>query len=299
MRLQTRFNLALLVVFIVGFAVSVLVTYRVLLQNAKEEVMRNAGLMMETALAVRAYTIEEIKPQLDPMLETRFLPQTVPAYSAVETFGRLQKKYPEFSYREATLNPTNPRDRATPWEAGIVNRLREQGEPELKGERDSTLGRSIYIARPIKITNAACLTCHSVPQAAPASLLARYGSDNGFGWQHNEIVGAQIVTVPTGLAEANALHAFWAFSWVLAGLFSVLFILINFMLSKLIVQPIRRIAEMSDEISKGKLDLPEFEETGAEEIRHLQTAFNRMRRSIDKAMKVVHLQKNLINSNKP
>jgi protein-histidine pros-kinase len=299
MRLQTRFNLVLLVVFVLGFAVSVLVTYRVLLQNAKEEVMRNAGLMMETALAVRAYTIDEIKPQLDPMLADRFLPQTVPAYSAVETFGRLQKKYPDFSYREATLNPTNPRDRTTPWEAEVVNRLRDQGEAELSGERETTSGRAIYIARPIKITNPACLACHSTPQAAPASLLARYGSDNGFGWQHNEIVGAQIVMVPTGLAEANALRAFWAFSWVLAGLFAVLFILINLMLSNLIVKPIRRIAEMSDEISKGKLDLPEFEETGADEIRHLHTAFNRMRRSIDKAMKVVQLQKSLIKPNKP
>ena len=135
MRLQTRFNLVLLVVFVLGFAVSDLVTYRVLLQNAKEEVMRNAGLMMETALAVRAYTIDEIKPQLDPMLADRFLPQTVPAYSAVETFGRLQKKYPDFSYREATLNPTNPRDRSADWETAIINGFRQGASTEAIGER--------------------------------------------------------------------------------------------------------------------------------------------------------------------
>ena len=124
MRLRTRFNVALGSVFALGFILSILVTYAVVLQNAKDELLRNASLMMETALAVRNYTIEEIKPHLDPMLEATFLPQTVPAYSAIETFARLQKKYPDFSYREATLNPTNPRDRSTDWESRIIDDFR-------------------------------------------------------------------------------------------------------------------------------------------------------------------------------
>ena len=66
------------------------------------------------------------------------------------------------------------------------------------------------------------------------------------------------------------------------------------MLSRLVVAPIKRIAALSDEISRGNLDLPEFEESGADEIRNLQTAFNRMRRSIEKAIKVVQLQKDLL-----
>lgn len=294
MRIRTRFNIALVGVFALGFGLSVLVTYRVLLQNAKEEVLRNAGLMMETALAVRGYTIDEIKPHLDPQLEKTFLPQTVPAYAAVETFGRLQKKYPDFSYREATLNPTNPRDRSNEWETGIINGFRANNGSEAIGERQLASGPSLYIARPIKITNPACLACHSTPAAAPASLLAKYGDTNGFGWQHNEIIGAQIISIPTGLAERNAMNAFWSFTAVLGSLFVLLFIVINIMLSSMVVTPIRRIADLSDEISKGNLDLPEFKETGAEEIRHLQTAFNRMRRSIEKAIKVVQLQKDLL-----
>lgn len=294
MRIRTRFNIALTGVFTLGFALSVLVTYRVVLQNTKDELLRNASLMMETALAVRSYTIEEIKPHLDPMLATVFLPQTVPAYSAIETFGRLQKKYPDFSYREATLNPTNPRDRSADWETPLINEFRNGRSSEIIGERKSANGASLYIARPIKISNAACLSCHSTPAAAPASLLAKYGESNGFGWQLNEIVGAQIISIPTGLAERNAMHAFWSFAAVLGGLFVILFVTINLMLTRLIVTPIKRIADLSDEISKGNLDLPEFEETGADEIRHLHASFNRMRRSIEKAIKVVRLQKDLL-----
>lgn len=294
MRIRTRFNIALTGIFALGFALSILVTYRVVLQNTKDELLRNASLMMETALAVRSYTIEEIKPHLDPLLTTVFLPQTVPAYSAIETFGRLQKKYPDFSYREATLNPTNPRDRSVDWETRVINEFRSGQSTEIIGERRSDNGPSLYIARPIQITNPACLSCHSTPAAAPASLRSKYGDNNGFGWQLNEIIGAQIISIPTDLAERNAMQAFWSFAAVLGGLFVMLFIIINLMLTRLIVTPIKRIADISDEISKGKLDLPEFEENGADEIRHLHASFNRMRRSIEKAIKVVQLQKDLL-----
>ncbi len=290
MRIRTRFNLALVAVFAFGFAASVLITYRVVLQNAKEEVLRNAGLMMETALAVRSYTVDEIKPHLDPMLEKEFLPQSVPAYSAIETFGRLQKKYPDFSYREATLNPTNPRDKSLDWETVLIQAFRNGNQKEIIGERLTATGPSLYLARPIRISNPACLACHSTPDAAPVSLRMKYGTSNGFGWQHNEIVGAQIITIPTGLAERNSLRAFGSFAAVLGGLFLLLFVVINVMLTRMVVRPIAHIAQLSNDISRGNLKIPEFEESGAQEIRHLQVSFNRMRRSIEKAIKLVQQQ---------
>mgnify|MGYP000860126159 CR=1 FL=1 len=294
MRIRTQFNIALTVVFSLGFVMSAWLTYRVMLDNSKEEVLRNAGLLMETALSVRSYTIDEIKPVLSPLLGEEFLPQTVPAFAAVETFERLRKKNPDFSYREATLNPTNPRDRSQDWESDVIDRLRSSGVGEIVGEREGETGPSLYIARPIKISNPACLSCHSTPDAAPPAMLAKYGSVNGFGWRLNDIVGAQIVSVPTGLAVRNARHAFYAFSAVLAGLFVTLFVVLNLMLSRMVVTPIKQVSDLSDEISNGNLGLPEFDERGADEIRNLHASFNRMRRSIEKAMKVVQLQKELM-----
>lgn len=294
MRIHTQFNIALTLVFGIGFALSAWLTYRVLLDNSKEEVLRNAGLLMETALSVRGYTIDEVKPVLNPLLGETFLPQTVPAFAAVETFDRLRKKYPDFSYREATLNPTNPRNRSQDWETDVIDRFRADAGDEIVGERMGENGPTLYIARPIKIGNPACLACHSTPDAAPKAMLAKYGSVNGFGWQLNEIVGAQIISVPTGLAVQNAQHAFYAFSAVLAGLFLALFVVLNLMLSRMVVAPIKQVSELSDEISKGNLELPEFNERGADEIKNLHASFNRMRRSIEKAMKVVQLQKELM-----
>ena len=153
--------------------------------------------MMETALAIRAYTVSQIKPHLDPLLSERFLPQTVPAYAATETINELRKNHPEYAYKEATLNPSNPRDRASDWEADLVASFRNAMDvKELTGERDTPTGRHMYIARPIQITNPACLACHNTPATAPPSMVKVYGEANGFGWKMNEIIGAQVVSVP-------------------------------------------------------------------------------------------------------
>ena len=56
MGLRLKFNLVLLLVFAAGMAVSAYVSHRLLNDNAKQETLRNAGLMMESALSVRSYT---------------------------------------------------------------------------------------------------------------------------------------------------------------------------------------------------------------------------------------------------
>jgi protein-histidine pros-kinase len=288
MGLRLKFNIVLVVVFLVGFSAAGLISRQLLQTNARDEVVRNARLMMESALAVRAYTVEQIKPHLDPMLNETFLPQTVPAFAATETLHSVQKKFPGYSYKEATLNPTNPRDRTTDWEADIVNQFRQDANTkELIAEREGATGRTLYIAKPIQITNAACLACHSVPEAAPASMLKLYGESNGFGWKHNEIIGAQVVTVPMEVPILNADRALKTFLGSLAGVFVLVFVVLNVMLSWMIVQPIRKMSQAADLISTGDFDVPEFKDGGSDEVAVLGGAFNRMRRSLDKAMQMI------------
>ena len=229
--------------------------------NAREQIVQNARIMMETASSSRTYTtkqvapllqrknfklqsvIEEFKKTLDEMpkeadtvipkdvhytsakkayllgqqrvlnaqrafvdsvknkpeemLDTEFHPQSVPAFAATEIFTYLRGKYSEYFYKEATLNPTNPRDRAADWEADIVNQFRNNPAlPEFIGTRDTPAGAALYLARPIKVGNASCLTCHSTPDKAPPEMIKLYGTANGFGWTMNEVIGAQVVSVP-------------------------------------------------------------------------------------------------------
>ena len=288
MGLRLKFNIVLAVVFAAGMAVSAWVSHELLQRNAKQEVIRNAGLMMEAALVVRGYTVSQVKPLLNDKLEQTFLPQTVPAYAATETFNALHKKYPEFAYKEATLNPTNPRDRAVEWEADIVNAFRNGGVgAELMGERETPAGRVLYLARPIQIKDPACLACHSVPAAAPPSMIKLYGEGNGFGWKHMEIIGAQVVSVPMALPIKNANDAFMVFMASLGGIFVVTFVVLNVMLSLMILRPIARMAGAADKVSTGDFNVPEFTGKGGDEIAALGTSFNRMRRSLQKALKLI------------
>ena len=287
MGLRLKFNIVLAVVFGAGMAVSAWVSHELLERNAKDEVLRNAGLMMEAALAVRGYTVKQVKPHLESQLAETFLPQTVPAYAATETFNALRVKYPDFTYKEATLNPTNPRDRAVEWEADVVNVFRASADQkELMGERDTPGGRMLYMARPIQIKDAACLACHSVPSAAPASMIKLYGEGNGFGWKHMEVIGAQVVSVPMSLPIKNANKAFQVFMASLGAIFVVTFIVLNVMLSLMIIRPIARMSASADKISQGDFNVPEFGK-GSDEISVLGTSFNRRRRSLQKALKLI------------
>lgn len=288
MKLIVKFNLVFLAVFLLGLLVAGTISHTLLQRNAREEILSNARIMMESALAQRAYTNTQIKPLLETQMRYTFLPQSVPAYSAHALFDALRSKYTDYTYKEATLNPTNPRDRATDWEADLVNQFRSgQGSAEIVGERDTPTGRSLYLARPIQIKDEACLTCHSTVEAAPRPMIDYYGTANGFGWTLNEVIGAQIVSVPTAVPIARANQTFRVFMLSLAGVFVVIFIALNLMLSSIVIQPVTSLAALADQVSLGNLDVPEFPVRSADEIGNLAAAFGRMHKSLAKAMKML------------
>ena len=287
MGLRLKFNLVLLAVLVTGLGVTGYVSYELLHRNAREEVLRNAGVMMEAALSMRSYTVGQVRPNLavDP---DKFLPQSVPAFGATEIMTLLRKKYPDYAYKEAALNPTNPRNRAVEWENDIVNTFRnDPAQTEISGMRDTPTGRSLYLARPFQIKDKACLACHTTAAEAPPAMVKIYGPNNGFGWKLNEVIGAQIVSVPMDLPIRNANKAFVTFMSSLTVVFAVLFVLLNMMLTMLIVQPITQLSEAADQISKGKLDIAELPASGKDEVSQLGQAFNRMRRSLEKAISLI------------
>ncbi|MCG6976160.1 MAG: DUF3365 domain-containing protein [Acidiferrobacterales bacterium] len=291
MKLVAKFNLVLVGVCSIGLAIAGYLSYNILQKNAREEVVQHAGMMMEAALAIRSYTVGEIRPLLKLQMTRTFLPQTVPAYAATQSFDKLRKNHPEYSYKEATLNPTNLRDRAADWEADIVQSFRNNpDEAQLIGQRDTPTGSSLYLARPITIKNAGCLACHSTVEAAPKTMLEKYGEANGFGWKMNETIGAQIVSVPMAYPIEKAQKAFITFMGSLAGIFLFIIIVLNVMLRAIVIRPVTRMAEISDQISMGNMDADEFKESGNDEISVLGSAFNRMRRSLEKAMNMLEDQ---------
>ena len=288
MKLTLKFNLVLILVFAVGLGITGGLSWNILQENARKEVIERAGLMMEAALAVRSYTVSEIRPLLALQMTKEFLPQSVPAYAATQSFSKLREKHPEYTYKEATLNPSNPRNRAVDWENDIVQEFRNNPEhKEIIGVRDTPTGQSLYLARPMQIKHPGCLSCHSTIEAAPKTLLKKYGTANGFGWKMNEIVGARIVSVPMTVPLQKAQDAFRTFMGSLIGVFIAIIVILNLMLRAIVIAPVTKMSRIANEVSKGNMEAPEFSERGTDEISVLAASFNRMRRSLEKAMKLL------------
>lgn len=287
MKLLLKFNLIFLLVFLVGLAGSSLVARGLLQKAAKEEVADRARLLIEKANAVSTYTANHIKPLLETQMKYTFLPESVPAYSAAEVLAALQKTYPEYSFKSAMLNPTNPRDKAVEWEEDVVNQFRST--PDMKefiGQRETPSGTALYVARPIRITNPVCLSCHTTPEMAPKTLVDRYGPSNGFGWKLNEVLGAQVVSVPMTVPMRRADEALMVVAGVLAAVFVLIGAALNFMLWKLVIQPVSRLSSIADKVSLGE-EAPPFEVKSKDEIGVLSESFARMRKSLDQAMKML------------
>ena len=262
-----------------------------LLEDAREHVIQNARIIMETMLSSRTYTTKQVAPLLeqknfklqtaisefrktiteipktpDPtaakdikgsakksfllgqqqaleaqqqflasmkgkpeeLLDDEFHPQSVPAFAATETFAYLREKFPDYFYKEATLNPTNPRDRATDWESDVVNQFRgDSTRTEFIGTRDSSTGTALFLSRPIKVNNVSCLECHSTPDKAPPEMIKLYGGDNGFSWKLEDIIGAQIVSVPVSVPVRMAENAFRVIVAWLGGAFGGILLVAN------------------------------------------------------------------------
>jgi Protein of unknown function (DUF3365) len=286
-----KFNLIFIPFLALGLGLVGYIARKMLLDDARDHIVQNARIIMETMLSSRTYTTKQVAPllqqktfklqtaveefrktldgmpkTLDPtagkdirgtekkgfihgqqtvleaqqqffesvkgkpqeLVDNEFHPQSVPAFAATEIFGYLRERFPDYFYKEATLNPTNPRDRATDWESDVVNQFRgNPTQPEFISTRDSPTGTSLFLARPIKINNVSCLECHSTPDKAPSEMIRLYGGDNGFGWKLDDVIGAQIVSVPVSVPVRSAENAFRVIITWLGGAFGGILIIAN------------------------------------------------------------------------
>jgi len=253
--LRLKFNLVLVFIFVTSLVGAGIYYYGFLERNAIEDVQHDSEVLMATALAIRSYTTEQVKPHLDPLNADRFLPETVPAFAAVETLRRLSSRFPGYEYREATLDATNPRNRATSWEVRLIKALtaRQQQTPrdavELSGTYGKGVQRTLYVARPITISDPSCLSCHGEPVVAPASMVKLYGQTGGYGWQMGQTVGMQIVKVPMLYPLEKARQTFNTFMFSLVAMFGLMFLGLNLSLSAMVIEPMARLNRRLEDLA--------------------------------------------------
>jgi hypothetical protein len=286
-----KFNLIFIPLFALCLGAVGYAARKMLLEDARQHVLQNARMMMETALSSRNYTVKHITPliqQYDYNLQnalsefrkaveevpkapgpdaannipgslkkgfllgqqraldeeqqfleslrrkseefrpTEFHPQSVSFFAAIEILAYLHEKFPDYSYKEATLNPTNPRDRASDWESYVINQFRSGAvQNEFISTLETPSGAWLFLAQPIRVNNVGCLECHSTPDKAPPEMVKLYGTANGFGWHMDEIIGAQIVSMPKALPMQMAEDSFRTLVAWLAGAFAGIVLVAN------------------------------------------------------------------------
>jgi protein-histidine pros-kinase len=114
-----------------------------------------------------------------------------------------------------------------------------------------------------------------------------YGNSNGFGWQLNDVIGAQIVSVPMSVALGRANRSLLAFVLSLSAVFVVMLVALNVLMHFFVLKPMQQITALARDVSAGKTDVPEYPVKGRDEIASLGRSFNLMHRSLQNAMRML------------
>jgi HAMP domain-containing protein len=273
LKLAPKFTLLLLLIFLLGSSVAGVALARALQSQAEAQVSAEGVMFLESMLAVRSYTDQQIRPLLEAH-ETpeNFWAEAIPAYSARRVYELLGKA--GYEYKEAVINPTNPKDLADEFEVGLVNRFATN--PDLQrtsGYRDMPeMGKMFYSALPMVITDASCLECHSTPEAAPPAMLVQYGRERGFNWQLNKVLGTQLVYIPAEEVFQRARRAFTSVMGLFFLLLAIALFVLNFLLNPLVLKPVQNLAKISEKLAADDIQTQEdWHNLEAQKLGHVVT----------------------------
>ena len=287
MRIETRFAWIIAFCFLFGVTVAGLTSYRLESAQAQAEVKQKADLLLETALAVRSYTTDEIAPALGRGAAS-FHSAEIPSFAAQSTLKRLAAKFPEYHYRESSLNPTNVQDRATDWEVGLLRRFSADAAlTEQYGELGSGADRHFYVARPIRLKSQECLQCHSSAAAAPPEMLAKYGPNNGFGWQMGEVVGLQLVEVPTTPTDRKAINSVLVTTGSLTSILVLSAVIFLLLLRRYVTHPLETLTRVAHASSLSSVPAETPAPVAAGQFAELHHAIMRLQTSVTRALSLI------------
>lgn len=253
--IEKRFLFVLTICALIGIGVAGYVSYLQAFREIRSSVQFNSELLLEMAMSVRGYTSEEISPTLGALEDgdSGFHPQSVPSYAAQAVLARLQESHPDYSYRESSLNPTNVKDRASDWEVSLIRQFQANPElSEIQGERVAKDQSTFYVSRPMRMEDEGCLLCHSTPDAAPKSMLARYGSVSGFNWQMGDVIAIQLVEVPLDKIRRSSLDKMLMTIGITTCVLVLTVVIFLGLLRRMVTHPLTRLMTSASDISLGR-----------------------------------------------
>lgn len=203
---KKRFTLMLILIHVIALPLISAITYYVLKDNAIVDAYNLGRLRLTTMGAVRHYVAEELRPIFYREMPGRFIVEGMSrSFVAASIADRVQKDMPGYQYKNASLNPKNPRNAADAFEAEVIKRFVK--DPKLKeweGFRTKEDEEYYVLARAGEPLGADCLKCHGDPANAPKELKDRYGAKAGFNMKEGDMADAAFVYIPISVPFADA-----------------------------------------------------------------------------------------------
>ena len=289
MGLQTKFIFCVALILVAVMTSGGVWFYRHQEADFFDRVGRDMELTQAFLDGARAYTRDVLRPRLQEVAPGRFIPEAESGTMVARgVFERFAARHPDFRFKEAADNPLNPDNRADAFEQEMLRRLRKDRsikqltafaneDPVAKARGDQGGGTEWFVSAQPIVAEADCLKCHGTPEAAPPEIVARYGTDHGFGWKEGDVVGALTVRVPTGnIRAAQASIARQVATWF--GLLTTATLLVVFLAGQVFVRiPVRRMArQMAEAAERGQYDRPLPEAARRDELGTAAKAFNRV-----------------------
>jgi len=281
---------SILVMGILGFlAIGILgiTSYRLSMKNALTEAEIKSDLVMNYAMASREFTRVSQSPLVRQLVEPdRFYPEIMSGFATARgIYEEFEKIYPGYIFRQATIDPLHPSNKADAQELEIIQRF--DANRNLENQKGILVRDGVemfYTATPFTVMNKNCLVCHGDPADAPKDQIEIYGDTNGYWWKMDEMVAAFIVYVPVANAMTSARTMSLTLALYGAGGIIVMLVVIGWFLNRDVVAPIVRLAERTEDFSLGEnLDEP-IDKSATGEVGTLAQSIERLRISLNKLM---------------
>ena len=282
--LVTKFNLSLLIIYLGSVLISAPSIYFL----TKKEVYDRAGqeliLMVDVVKSIQDYVATDLRPH--------FLKEKIfysPSFSGIVATARvakyLKQKQPQYYIKNASDNPLNQDNLVQGMEQDLLQQFRADRSLESLNSIGSIEGNTYLVSSAPKISKKGCLRCHGDPANAPEDVTATYGKQSGYGYKNDEVVGVSLVGVPLADVQSLAIQRSLIVIGAITVVFTLLFVIVNLLVRRLILVPVLEITEVAKAVSKGDIHRAISSEKRNDEIAELTNAFELMRRSLLTAMK--------------
>lgn len=287
MGIRMRSILVMGILGLLAIAVIGITSYKLSVNNALDEAKIKCNIILNYAMATKNYMKQVQKPLVQELIEKdRFYPELMSGFvSARGTFEIFKESSPDYTFKQATLDPLNSSNRADQNEVELINNFSQN--PALKSSegRITKDGADVfYFAQPIKVSSKNCLNCHGDPYDAPKDQVEIYGTETGYNWKMNDTVAAFVVYIPTQTAIASAKKLSFTLIMVGAAGITLILLILWFFLDRSVVLPITKLAQRTESFSLGEdLDEPIIGNSN-DEIGTLAQAIERLRISLVKLL---------------